>query len=34
MIIYTPPKAADRIPVIDLAGAFTADAETHRSPSG
>jgi isopenicillin N synthase-like dioxygenase len=31
MIIYTPPKAADRIPVIDLAGTFTADAAAHRA---
>lgn len=31
MIIYTPPKAADRIPVIDLDGTFTTDLETHRA---
>lgn len=31
MIIYTPPKAADRIPVIDLADTFADDADRHRN---
>ena len=33
MILYTPPKAADHIPVIDFAGTFTADAEKNRAIS-
>jgi isopenicillin N synthase-like dioxygenase len=31
MIIYTPPKATRTIPIIDLAGAFTADLDKHRA---
>lgn len=31
MIIHTPPKAAETIPIIDLAGTFTALAETQRA---
>ena len=31
MIIYTPPKAADTIPIIDLAGTFAARAERDRA---
>jgi isopenicillin N synthase-like dioxygenase len=30
MIIYTPPKAAEDIPVIDLAGSFSDASEAHR----
>ena len=31
MIIYNPPKAAERIPVIDLAGSFSADPEARKA---
>lgn len=30
MIVYTPPRAAARIPVIDLGGAFSAQREARR----
>jgi isopenicillin N synthase-like dioxygenase len=31
MIIYTPPKPADHIPVVDLAGSFADDAAARRA---
>jgi isopenicillin N synthase-like dioxygenase len=30
MIVYTPPKAVTSIPVVDLAGSFSGDAEARR----
>src|SRR5262245_40376493 len=30
MIVYTPPRAATRIPVIDLAGSFSGDTAARK----